>query len=49
MESARSQRDKLMVIVNTAKWAAAQNWAERNGIKFRVLSENEIFHQGKPK
>jgi len=49
MESARSQRDKLMVIVNTAKWAAAQNWAERNGIKFRVLSENEIFHRGKSK
>lgn len=47
MESAKSKRDKLMVVVNTAKWAAASQWAERNGIIFRVLSENEIFKQGK--
>lgn len=46
-ESARSQRDKLAVIVNHAKWTAAYEWAKRNGIKFRIVSENEIFHQGK--
>lgn len=46
-EGARSQRDKLAVIVNHAKWTAAYEWAKRNGIKFRIVSENEIFHQGK--
>jgi hypothetical protein len=46
-ENARSQRDKLAVIVNHAKWTAAYEWAKRNGIKFRIVSENEIFHQGK--
>jgi hypothetical protein len=48
-ENARSQRDKLAVIVNYAKWTAAAAWAKNNGIKFRVVSENDIFHQGKPK
>ena len=46
-ENARSQRDKLAVIVNHAKWTAAYEWAKRNGIKFRIVSENDIFHQGK--
>lgn len=46
-ENARSQRDKLAVIVNHAKWTAAYEWAKRNGIRFRIVSENEIFHQGK--
>ena len=48
-ENARSQRDKLAVIVNHAKWAAAYAWAKKNSIKFRIVSENEIFYQGKPK
>lgn len=46
-ESARSQRDKLVVAINHAKWAAAHAWAKSNGIRFRIISENEIFHQGR--
>lgn len=46
-ENARSQRDKLVVAINHAKWAAAHAWARSNGIKFRIISENEIFHQGR--
>jgi len=49
MESARSHRDKLAVTLNHAKWHAAFNWCERMGIKFRIVSENEIFYQGKKK
>ena len=49
MESARSYRDKLAVTLNHAKWNAAFNWCERVGIKFRVVSENDIFYQGKRK
>jgi len=43
MESARSYRDKLMVAMNMAKWAAADNWARANNIRFRVVTEFDIF------
>jgi hypothetical protein len=49
LESAKSQRDKLAVTLNHAKWAAAFDWCQRANIKFRIVSENEIFHQGKKK
>jgi len=43
MESAKSYRDKLMVAINLAKWAAADNWARANNMKFRVVTEFDIF------
>lgn len=46
MENARSIRDKAYVALNHAKWAAANSWAKNNGMRFRVVTENEIFHQG---
>jgi TnsA endonuclease N terminal len=46
MESARSMRDKAYVALNHAKWAAANSWCRQNGMRFRVVTENEIFHQG---
>ena len=33
-------------VKNQAKWQAAQIWCKRQGIKFRVLSEKDLFHQG---
>ena len=46
IESKASQRDKMIVAVNYAKWDSAQKWCRRAGITFRVITENEIFHQG---
>ena len=46
MEKARSVRDKAYVALNHAKWAAATAWCKQNGLRFRVVTENEIFHQG---
>ena len=46
VQEAKSTRDKAAAIVNQAKWAAASAYAKRMGIKFRVITENEIFHQG---
>ena len=43
MESARSYRDKLMVAMNMAKWAAADSWCRANNIRFRVVTEYDIF------
>jgi hypothetical protein len=47
MESARSVRDRAYVALNHAKWQAAAAWCKNQGLKFRVVTENEIFHQGK--
>jgi hypothetical protein len=43
MESARSYRDKLMVAINMANWAAADAWCRANNIRFRVITEYDIF------
>jgi hypothetical protein len=47
MEAAKSKKEKLDVILNTAKWQAARAIAEKNGYKFRVITENEIFGGGR--
>ena len=47
MESARSYRDKLSVAINMAKWAAADSWARANGMRFRVVTEFDIFKNHK--
>jgi len=43
MESAKSYRDKLSVAINMAKWAAADSWARANNMRFRVVTEFDIF------
>lgn len=42
-ERAKSQRDKLALAVNMAKWKAAKAWADKHGIRFRVVNEHHIF------
>ena len=49
MESARSQRDKLAVIVNTAKWTACRAFCQNHGLKFIIATEEDLFHQGRKK
>ena len=46
IESRMSDRDRAIVAVNYAKWDAATKWARRNGLTFRVINEDQIFHQG---
>lgn len=48
LESARTKKDKLSVVQNTAKWEAAMAFAKMKGIRFRVVDEEQIFHT-KPK
>jgi hypothetical protein len=47
MESAKSYRDKLSVAINMAKWAAADAWARANNMRFRVVTEYDIFKNTK--
>lgn len=42
-ENAKSKRDKATQIVNTAKWTAAMTWCKKNGVHFRVLTEDMIY------
>ena len=44
MENARGTANKAAVIVNAAKWEAAQEWCKRKGIRFKVVNEDQIFH-----
>lgn len=43
MEKAKTKRDKLQVELNALKWQAAVEYAERNGLKFRVMTEEQLF------
>ena len=38
---------KAAVAMNNAKWEAAGAWCRQKGIKFRVLTEDDIFHNPK--
>ena len=43
----RSAMNQAAYIKNMAKWEAARAWCSQQGILFRVISENDIFHNGK--
>ena len=42
-----SQRDKLAIAINHAKWEAAAKWCRLKGVHFRIVTEGDLFHQGK--
>ena len=46
IESKMKDKDKAVIAVNYAKWDAATKWAKNNGLSFRVITEDQIFHQG---
>ena len=49
IESKQSQYDRAMVAINYAKWDAAQKWCQQQGLSFRVINEDQIYHQGAKK
>lgn len=36
--------NQAQYVKNMAKWAAASAWCKNQGIKFRIINENDIFH-----
>ena len=42
----KNKYNQAQFIKNQAKWAAANIWCKQQGIKFRILNENDLFHQG---
>ena len=41
-----SAKDRAIVAVNHAKWAAATAYCKMNGLMFRVITEDDIFRNG---
>lgn len=41
-----SQRDKLMIVINHAKFKAAVKYCRHRNIQFRIVTEHELFYQG---
>ena len=46
IEEKQNPRDRAVVAVNYAKWSAAEKWAKRQGLTFRVITEDQIFRNG---
>lgn len=44
-----SQKDRMIVAINHAKWAAAMGYCKQHGYTFRVVTEDQIFYNGKNK
>lgn len=46
-EKVTSARDRMAVALNHAKWQAAQAYCQRIGVTFRVITEDQIFYNGR--
>jgi hypothetical protein len=46
VESKMNANQRATVAVNYAKWDQATRWCIRNGLTFRVINEDQIYHQG---
>lgn len=44
-----SAKDRAVVAVNHAKWAAAMAYCKAQGFTFRVITEDDLFYSGKRK
>jgi hypothetical protein len=44
-----SRANQAHYVMNQAKWEAARAWCKGKGIFFRIVTEKDIFHQGKRK
>lgn len=47
IESKMSSKDRAIVAINYCKWDSASKWARNNGLTFRVLTESDMFHNGR--
>jgi hypothetical protein len=43
----KNKYNQAQFIKNQAKWAAANIWCKQQGIKFRIVSENDMYYNGK--
>lgn len=46
-KTGRSRVNQAHWVINQAKWEAARSWCKQKGIFFRVITETDIYHNGK--
>jgi hypothetical protein len=39
--------NQAQYVRNMVKWEAAKVWSKQNGIKFRIITEHDLYHTGK--
>jgi hypothetical protein len=44
-----SAKDRAIVAINHAKWGAAMAYCKQNGFTFRVITEDDLFYNGRRK
>lgn len=42
-EKAKGLHNKMQVALNRLKWAAAQQWCQKHGCKFVILTEEQLY------
>ena len=42
-------KDRIVVAINHAKWAAAMGYCKSQGYTFRVITEDDLFYNGRSK
>ena len=45
----KSTRNQVQAAINQAKWTAAKQFCDRQGMQFRIITEKQLFHNGKDK
>ena len=45
----KNKNNQAMWVKNQAKWRAAEIYCKKQGIVFRILNEDQLFHNGKAK
>jgi hypothetical protein len=43
----RNTNNQVQWVINQAKWEAARAWCKQKGIFFRIITEGDIFHNGR--
>jgi hypothetical protein len=46
VESKMKANERAVVAVNYAKWDQAVKWCRKQGLLFRVITEDDLWHQG---
>jgi hypothetical protein len=44
---AANAKDRMVVAINHAKWAAAMAYCKSQGFSFRVITEDDLFYNGR--
>ena len=45
IEGRMTERDRIIVAINQAKWQAARAFCQKNSLVFRVLTEDQMFRK----